>query len=123
MPSRARKFGKELKPGDKVIIEADGDLYQREPSIVKVCLLKPRPSGVAEGRCSLHSSLLLPIGSTASAHSPMSPVHTEPANRLLKPALEIAAKYDHAVYDALLSPSAMTWDCRASRRMNRCIRW
>ena len=30
-----------------------------------------------------------------------SPVHVEPANRLLKPALEIAAKYDRAVYDAL----------------------
>jgi predicted nucleic acid-binding protein len=29
------------------------------------------------------------------------PVHVEPANRLLKPALEIAAKYDRAVYDAL----------------------
>lgn len=30
-----------------------------------------------------------------------SPVHIEPAHRLLKPALEIAAKYDRAVYDAL----------------------
>ena len=30
-----------------------------------------------------------------------SPVHVEPAVRLLKPALEIAAKYDRAVYDAL----------------------
>jgi predicted nucleic acid-binding protein len=30
-----------------------------------------------------------------------SPVHVEAANRLLKPALEIAAKYDRAVYDAL----------------------
>ena len=29
------------------------------------------------------------------------PVHVEPANRLLKPALEIAAKYHRAVYDAL----------------------
>jgi len=29
------------------------------------------------------------------------PVHVEPAVRLLKPALEIAAKYDRAVYDAL----------------------
>ena len=29
------------------------------------------------------------------------PVHVETANRLLKPALEIAAKYDRAVYDAL----------------------
>ena len=29
------------------------------------------------------------------------PVHVEPAHRLLKPALEIAAKYDGAVYDAL----------------------
>src|SRR5437773_8362463 len=29
------------------------------------------------------------------------PVHDEPAVRLLKPALEIAAKYDRAVYDAL----------------------
>ena len=29
------------------------------------------------------------------------PVHLEPANRLLKPALEIAAKYDRAAYDAL----------------------
>jgi predicted nucleic acid-binding protein len=29
------------------------------------------------------------------------PVHTEPAIRLLKPALEIAAKYNVAVYDAL----------------------
>src|SRR5262245_63429447 len=31
----------------------------------------------------------------------LGPVHVEPANRLLKPALEIAAKYDRAVYDAL----------------------
>jgi len=30
-----------------------------------------------------------------------SPVHLEPAVRLLKPALEIAAKYHRAVYDAL----------------------
>jgi predicted nucleic acid-binding protein len=30
-----------------------------------------------------------------------SPVHVELANRLLKPALEIAAKYHRAVYDAL----------------------
>jgi predicted nucleic acid-binding protein len=30
-----------------------------------------------------------------------SPVHFEPAVRLLKPALEIAAKYHRAVYDAL----------------------
>ncbi len=30
-----------------------------------------------------------------------SPVHVVPANRLLKPALEIAAKYDRAIYDAL----------------------
>ena len=30
-----------------------------------------------------------------------SPVHVEPAVRLLKPALEIAARYDRAVYDAL----------------------
>jgi predicted nucleic acid-binding protein len=30
-----------------------------------------------------------------------SPVHIEAANRLLKPALEIAATYDRAVYDAL----------------------
>ena len=30
-----------------------------------------------------------------------SPVHVETAVRLLKPALEIAAKYDRAVYDAL----------------------
>ena len=29
------------------------------------------------------------------------PVHAEPANRLLKPALDIAVKYDCAVYDAL----------------------
>jgi predicted nucleic acid-binding protein len=29
------------------------------------------------------------------------PVHVEPAVRLLKPAMEIAAKYDRAVYDAL----------------------
>jgi predicted nucleic acid-binding protein len=29
------------------------------------------------------------------------PVHVEPAARLLKPALDIAAKYDRAVYDAL----------------------
>ena len=29
------------------------------------------------------------------------PVHVEAANRLLKPAFEIAAKYDCAVYDAL----------------------
>lgn len=29
------------------------------------------------------------------------PVHIEAANRLLKPALEIAAKYDRAAYDAL----------------------
>ena len=29
------------------------------------------------------------------------PDHVEPANRLLKPALEIAAKYHRAVYDAL----------------------
>ena len=29
------------------------------------------------------------------------PVHVEPANRLLKPALEIAARYHRAVYDAL----------------------
>jgi len=29
------------------------------------------------------------------------PVHIQPANRLLKPALEIAAKYHRAVYDAL----------------------
>ncbi len=29
------------------------------------------------------------------------PVHVEPAVRLLKPALGIAAKYDRAVYDAL----------------------
>jgi predicted nucleic acid-binding protein len=29
------------------------------------------------------------------------PVHVEPANRLLKSALEIAAKYHRAVYDAL----------------------
>jgi predicted nucleic acid-binding protein len=29
------------------------------------------------------------------------PVHVEPANRLLKPALEIAAKYHGAIYDAL----------------------
>jgi predicted nucleic acid-binding protein len=29
------------------------------------------------------------------------PVHIEPANRLLEPALEIAAKYHRAVYDAL----------------------
>jgi len=29
------------------------------------------------------------------------PVHVESAVRLLKPALEIAAKYDRAVYDAL----------------------
>jgi predicted nucleic acid-binding protein len=29
------------------------------------------------------------------------PVHVEPAVRLLKPALEIAAKYHRAVYDAL----------------------
>jgi predicted nucleic acid-binding protein len=29
------------------------------------------------------------------------PVYVEAANRLLKPALEIAAKYDRAVYDAL----------------------
>ena len=29
------------------------------------------------------------------------PVHAEAANRLLKPALEIAAKYDLAVYDSL----------------------
>jgi hypothetical protein len=29
------------------------------------------------------------------------PVHVEPAVRLVKPALEIAAKYDRAVYDAL----------------------
>src|SRR5437879_13786317 len=28
------------------------------------------------------------------------PVHVESANRLLKPGLEIAAKYDRAVYDA-----------------------
>ncbi|MBI2808821.1 MAG: type II toxin-antitoxin system VapC family toxin [Planctomycetes bacterium] len=28
-------------------------------------------------------------------------VHVEAANGLLKPALEIAAKYDHAIYDAL----------------------
>ena len=31
------------------------------------------------------------------------PVHVEPAVRLLKPALEIAAKYDRAVYDALFA--------------------
>jgi predicted nucleic acid-binding protein len=31
----------------------------------------------------------------------LSPVYVEPANRLLKPALELAAKYDRAVYDAL----------------------
>lgn len=31
----------------------------------------------------------------------VSPVHVEPANRLLKPALEIATKYDRALYDAL----------------------
>ena len=30
-----------------------------------------------------------------------SPVHIEPATRLLKPALEIAARYDRAIYDAL----------------------
>jgi predicted nucleic acid-binding protein len=30
-----------------------------------------------------------------------SPVHVEPANRLLKPALEIAIKYRRTVYDAL----------------------
>jgi len=30
-----------------------------------------------------------------------SPVHVEPAHRLLKPPLEIAAKYHRAVYDAL----------------------
>ena len=30
------------------------------------------------------------------------PVHVEPAKHLLKPALEIAAKYGRAVYDALL---------------------
>lgn len=29
------------------------------------------------------------------------PIHVEPANRLLKQALEIGAKYDRAVYDAL----------------------
>ena len=29
------------------------------------------------------------------------PVHVEPATRLLKPALEIAAKYDRSIYDAL----------------------
>jgi predicted nucleic acid-binding protein len=29
------------------------------------------------------------------------PVHVEPAVRLVKPALEMAAKYDRAVYDAL----------------------
>jgi predicted nucleic acid-binding protein len=29
------------------------------------------------------------------------PVHVEPAKRLLKPSLEIAAKYHRAVYDAL----------------------
>ena len=29
------------------------------------------------------------------------PVHVQPANRLLKPALEIAAKHHRAVYDAL----------------------
>jgi predicted nucleic acid-binding protein len=31
----------------------------------------------------------------------LSPVHVEPANRFLKPALEIAIKYHRAVYDAL----------------------
>ena len=31
----------------------------------------------------------------------LSPVHVEPANRLLKPALEIATKYHRAIYDAL----------------------
>ena len=31
----------------------------------------------------------------------LSPVQLEPANRLLKPALEIAIKYHRAVYDAL----------------------
>jgi predicted nucleic acid-binding protein len=31
----------------------------------------------------------------------LSPVHVEAANRLLKPALEIATKYHRAVYDAL----------------------
>jgi predicted nucleic acid-binding protein len=30
-----------------------------------------------------------------------SPVHVEPAVRLLKPALEIGARYDRAIYDAL----------------------
>jgi predicted nucleic acid-binding protein len=30
-----------------------------------------------------------------------SPVHVEPAGRLLAPAFEIAARYDRAVYDAL----------------------
>src|SRR5690348_14572209 len=29
------------------------------------------------------------------------PIHPQPAERLLKPALEIGAKYDRAVYDAL----------------------
>jgi predicted nucleic acid-binding protein len=31
----------------------------------------------------------------------VSPVHVEPANRLLKPALENATRYDRALYDAL----------------------
>ena len=39
------KFGRELKLGDKVIIEANVvRLYPREPCInLKVCLLEPRP--------------------------------------------------------------------------------
>ena len=49
------------------------------------------------------------------------PVHIEPANRLLKPALEIAANTIAPFTTLCLSPSAKTWGCRASRRMNRCI--
>jgi predicted nucleic acid-binding protein len=39
-----------------------------------------------------------------------SPVKLEPANRLLRPALEIAARYDRSIYDALFVALAQDLD-------------
>jgi predicted nucleic acid-binding protein len=52
------------------------------------------------------------------------PVHVEPAVRLLKPALEIAAKYHRAVYDALfvaLSQDLALWGVTADEPLGNAV--
>ena len=51
-----------------------------------------------------------------------SPVHVEPISQVLASAMEIAMKFDRAVYDAMFVAAAPSSESRESRLTNPCIR-